>query len=87
MNRRVLACAVLAALFATAPAFAQSSSMSKMECTEADMKKVNAEMAKMSASDKKQMAMKEMDMAESMMKAKDMKGCMAHMEKAMGMMN
>lgn len=50
------------------------------------MTKANADMMKMSDANKKAAAMKEMDMAKSMMMKKDEKGCMMHMEKAMGMM-
>lgn len=85
MNNRTIAYAVFtAALFSAAPAFAQTSGA--MNCSDASMTKANADMMKMTDATKKAAAMKEMDMAKDMMAKKDEKGCMMHMEKAMGMM-
>ena len=50
------------------------------------MKTANDSMMKMTDATKKAAVMKEMDMAKDMMAKKDEKGCMAQMEKAMGMM-
>lgn len=85
--RSIAYAAISAALFAAVPAVAQTSgAMMKMDCSEATMAKANADMMKMTDATKKSAAMKEMEMAKGMMAKKDEKGCMMHMEKAMGMM-
>ena len=59
-----------------------------MDCTDANMMKVNADMGKMAAGEKKTMGMKEMTMAKEKMEKmekKDMAGCKMHMNKAMEM--
>ena len=83
-----LSCAALAAaLFAVVPAFAQTpGAMTGTNCSEASMKTANDSMMKMTDATKKAAVMKEMDMAKDMMAKKDEKGCMAQMDKAMGMM-
>ena len=83
-----LACAALSAALLTAvPALAQpSGAMTSMNCSEAGMKTANDSMMKMTDATKKAAAMKEMGMAKDMMAKKDEKGCMMHMDKAMGMM-
>ena len=83
-----LACVVLlTAMLAAIPAFAQTSgTMTSMNCSEASMMTANASVMKMTDATKKTAAMKEMDMAKDMMAKKDEKGCVAHLEKAMGMM-
>jgi hypothetical protein len=79
--------ALVFVLFAVTPTLAQTSgTMTTMNCSEASMTKANADMMKMSDATKKTAAMKELDMAKEMMAKKDEKGCMMHMEKAMGMM-
>jgi hypothetical protein len=79
--------ALTAALFVSVPALAQASgTMMKMDCSEATMTKTNADMMKMTDATKKAAAMKEMEMAKTSMAKKDEKGCMTHMENAMGMM-
>ncbi len=87
MIYRSVACASLFAvsILAAAPASAQTGTM-KMDCSEATMMKANADAMKMTDATKKAAAMKEMEMAKDMMAKKDEKGCMTHMEKAMGMM-
>ena len=50
------------------------------------MKTANDSMMKMTDAAKKAEAMKEMHTAKGMMARKDEKGCVTHMEKAMGMM-
>ena len=80
------ACATLAAMLLTVvPALAQTPG-AMMNCSEASMKTANDSMMKMTDATKKAAAMKEMDMAKDMMAKKDEKGCMAQMDKAMGMM-
>jgi hypothetical protein len=75
------------ALFAVTPTLAQTSgTMTTMNCSEASMTKANADMMKMTDANKKAAAMNEMEMAKTMMMKKDERGCMMHMEKAMGMM-
>jgi hypothetical protein len=83
---QTFACAALAAMLLTAvPALAQTPG-AMMNCSEASMKTANDSMMKMTDAPKKAAAMKEMDMAKDMMAKKDEKGCMAQMDKAMGMM-
>jgi hypothetical protein len=62
-----------------------SDSSKPMDCTDANMMKVNSDMTKMAAGEKKTMGMKEMTMAKEMMGKKDMAGCKMHMNNAMGM--
>jgi uncharacterized protein (DUF305 family) len=83
-----LACAALsAALLAAIPALAQPSGhMASSKCSEAGMKSANESMMKMTDATKKAAVMKEMHTAKEMMGKKDEKGCVTHMEKAMGMM-
>ena len=85
---RPLACAALsAALLAAVPALAQTpGATTSPNCSEAGMKTANDSMMKMTDATKRAAVMKEMDMAKDMMAKKDEKGCMAQMEKAMGMM-
>jgi hypothetical protein len=94
-----LGCAALAiALLTSFPALAQTSdtkpadatkpadTTKSMNCSEASMKAMHDSMMKMTDANKKAATMKEMDMATAMMAKKDEKGCMMHMDKAMGMM-
>lgn len=60
--------------------------MASAKCSEAGMKSAHESMMKMTDATKKSAAMKEMHTAGEMMAKKDEKGCVAHMEKAMGMM-
>lgn len=80
--KSALALASVAVALALAPVHAQT----KMSCTEDAMKKMEVDAAAMTDTQKKEMTMKEMSMAKDMMAKKDEKGCMMHMEKAMGMM-
>ena len=84
----LLACAALsAALLTTVPTLAQTpAAMTGMNCSETNMKTANDSMMKMTDATKKAAAMKEMGVAKDMMAKKDEKGCMAQMDKAMGMM-
>ncbi|MBB4039671.1 hypothetical protein GGR34_001313 [Microvirga flocculans] len=84
MNKQILF-AISGALLFMPPAYAQSGAMMP-KCDEAGMKMANDSVMKMTDASKKDMAMKEMAMAKDMMMKKDEKGCMMHMEKAMGVM-
>jgi hypothetical protein len=84
MKQYVLA-AISVALLSGAPASAQTGMMTP-KCDNAGMKMANDSVMKMTDASKKDMAMKEMAMAKDMMMKKDEKGCMMHMQKAMGTM-
>ena len=71
----------VAAVFSAGLATAQTPPM-KMECTQAEMDKMSERMKAMTDKPKQEMAMKEMKMADDMMKKKDSKMCMTHMENA-----
>ena len=71
-------------LFAALTAIPARAAM--MECSEANMMKMQTGMEKMSDMSKKDMAMKEMGMAKESMAKKDDKDCMMHMQKAEEMM-
>ena len=74
-------------LLVVAPALAQTPAAgTNMNCSEANMKTTHDSMMKMTDATKQAAVMKEMDMAKDMMAKKDEKGCMAQMDKAMGMM-
>jgi hypothetical protein len=74
-------------LLGAAPALAQSpAAATSMNCSEANMTTAHDSMMKMTDATKRAAVMKEMDMAKDMMTKKDEKGCMAQMDKAMGMM-
>lgn len=81
MFKGILGIAAVSALLSIAPA----SAAEMMDCTDANMMKVNADMDKMPAGEKKTMGMKEMTMAKDMMGKKDMAACKTHMNKAMEM--
>lgn len=73
-------------LFIAIPVAAQpTDSMASAKCSEAGMKSVSESMVKMADATKKAAVMKEMHTARQMMGTKDEKGCVTHMEKAMGM--
>ncbi len=78
MNKPLLAIAAVASLLSVGPVAAQT----KMQCTQAEMDKVQSKMSGMSDKKKQDTAMKEMKMAGDMMKKNDMKGCMMHLDKA-----
>ncbi len=81
MFKGILGIVAVSALLSIAPA----SAAEMMDCTDANMMKVNADMDKMPAGEKKTMGMKEMTMAKDMMGKKDMAACKTHMNKAMEM--
>lgn len=70
-----------AALLLAFAAFSPALAADKMECTEANMTKMESQMDSMSA-DQKKMAMSHMQMAKDSMAKKDMEGCMMHMQEA-----
>jgi hypothetical protein len=78
MIRPLLALSVLAAVAFISPAFAAD----KVECTDANMMKMQTEMKAMTDKSKQEMAMKEMAMAEDMMKQNKMDDCSMHMDNA-----
>ena len=81
MLKSTFAIGVLLTSLAVIPARAEM-----MECTEANMMKMQTGMEKMSDTSKKEMAMKEMGMAKESMGMKNDKDCMMHMKKADEMM-
>ena len=58
----------------------------KMECNETSINAMNADIQSMSEGEAKTKAGEEMKIAEDMMANQDMEGCMAHMHKAMEVM-
>ena len=81
----------LAALFAalvlagavTAPVLAaEPTGKAKEWCTDDHMKVMDDQVGKMTDASKKKTATKELDKSKAAMKKGDMKGCVAHMEKA-----
>ena len=90
MKTRILA-AVVFAVVAAFPALAQDKmekkdTMGKMECTDAEMMKMNSTIDAMGAGSSKTMAMDHMKMAKDSMIKSDMSGCSMHMNEAMGAM-
>ncbi len=83
-----LACAALSVALLTAiPVSAQPTDpIAGAKCSEAGMKSANESMMKMTDATKKTAVMKEMHTAREMMAKNDEKGCITHVEKAMGMM-
>ena len=53
-----------------------------MECTDADMMKMNKDIDGMSSAENKKMAMSHMSMAKDSMAKKDMEACKMHMKEA-----
>ncbi len=82
MRKTIFGVVAVTAFLAFPPVWAAD-----MECTDANMAKVNTDVMKMTSGETKVMATKEMDMAKDMMAKKDMTNCMIHMNKAsqMGM--
>ena len=79
MNRTLLALFTLSAFAFASPAFAAD----KMECSDANMMKMQKDMEAMTDKTKQEMAMKEMTMAQDMMKQNKMDDCSMHMDNAM----
>lgn len=65
---------------------AKDPSMAKMECTDAEMTKMNGKIDAMNAAPGKTMAMDHMKMAKDSMAKSDMSGCSMHMNEAMSAM-
>lgn len=81
MLKSTLAIGILFASLSAIPARAEM-----MECSDANMMKMQTGMEKMSDMSKKDMAMKEMGMAKDSMAKKNDKDCEMHMQKADEMM-
>ncbi len=87
---RELAVISALSLFPAAHALAADTKMDKtsppttmsMECTDAEMMKMNTQINSMSAADKKKMAMDHMGMAKDSMAKKDIEACKKHMMEA-----
>jgi hypothetical protein len=78
-------------LVAASPVLAQDKmekmgKMDKMECTDAEMMKMNGKIDAMSVGSNKTMAMHHMKMAKDSMSKSDMSGCSMHMNEAMSAM-
>lgn len=82
---KVLFLAAAVSLVAASAAFAQDN-MGKMECTDAEMAKMDGMIDAMSAGSGKIMAMDHMKMAKDSMAKSDMSGCSMHMNEAMSAM-
>jgi len=77
-----LALATAAAVCITlAPAYAQEDK-AKEWCTDAHMQQMDEQIGKMTDASKKKTATKQIEKSKAAMKKGDMKGCVAHMEKA-----
>jgi hypothetical protein len=90
MKALIMAAAVVS-LVAASPVLAQDKmekmgKMDKMECTDAEMMKMNGKIDAMSAGSNKTMAMDHMKMAKDSMTKSDMSGCSMHMNEAMSAM-
>jgi hypothetical protein len=79
MNKALFALFALSAVAFVSPAFAAD----KMECSDANMMKMQKDMEAMTDKTKQEMAMKEMTMAQDMMKQNKMDDCSMHMDNAM----
>jgi hypothetical protein len=83
---RILAAAVVSVVMLT-PAYAEEDK-AKTWCTDAHMQEMEASIAEMSDPDKQKEAQSHLALSKNAMQAKDMKGCVEHMEeahKAMGL--
>jgi hypothetical protein len=79
--------ASLAMAFATAIALAPAYGQEKIDkakewCTDAHMQQMDDQVSKMTDTGKKKTAMNQLKKSKAEMKKGDMKGCVAHMEKA-----
>lgn len=79
MNKALFALFALSAVAFVSPSFAAD----KMECSDANMMKMQKDMEAMTDKTKQEMAMKEMTMAQDMMKQNKMDDCSMHMDNAM----
>jgi hypothetical protein len=86
MKALIMAAAVLTIAAASSPVFAEDK-MGTMECSDAEMMKMNSKIDAMGDSSGKTMAMDHMKMAKDSMAKSDMKGCSMHMNEAMGAMD
>ena len=68
---------------ALAPAYGQEKTDKAKEwCTDAHMQQMDDQVSKMTDAGKKKTAMNQLEKSKAQMKKGDMKGCVAHMEKA-----
>ena len=89
LKASIIAATIVASAFSYANA-ADDTKMDKtsppasmtMECTDADMMKMNKDIDGMSSADNKKMAMSHMTMAKDSMAKKDMEACKMHMKEA-----
>ena len=82
MLKATLAVAFMAAI-ALAPAYGQEKiDKAKEWCSDAHMQQMDDQVSKMTDTGKKKTAMKQLEKSKAEMKKGDMKGCVAHMEKA-----
>ena len=80
--------AAFVAVLAYVPSYAQDTDKGKDWCTDAHMKQMDDNIAKMTDAAKQKEAKSHLTMSKDAMKAKDMAGCVKHMEeahKAMGL--
>ncbi len=86
---KALFLAAVVSLVAASAAFAQDNmeKTGKMECTDAEMAKMDGMIDAMSAGSGKTMAMDHMKMAKDSMAKSDMSGCSMHMNEAMSAMD
>ena len=80
---KALVAVALAACTALAPAYGQEKpDKAKEWCTDTHMQQMDDQVSKMTDASKKKTATKELEKSKAAMKKGDMKGCVAHMEKA-----
>ena len=80
---KVLVAVALAAYTALAPAYGQEKTDKAKEwCADTHMQQMDDQVSKMTDASKKKTATKELEKSKAAMKKGDMKGCVAHMEKA-----
>ena len=80
MHKLISATAFVACI-ALASAYAQENK-AKEWCTDAHMQQMDEQVGKMTDASKKKTATKQLEKSKAAMKKGDMKGCVAHMEKA-----
>ena len=87
MKTLIMAAAAVS-IVAASPVLAEDKmeKMGKMECSDAEMMKMDSKIDGMSAGSGKTMAMDHMKMAKESMAKSDMSGCSMHMNEAMGAM-
>ena len=82
MRKAILAVAFVAGI-ALAPAYAEEKTDKAKEwCNDAHMQQMDDQVSKMTDAGKKKTAANQIEKSKAAMKKGDMKGCVAHMEKA-----